>query len=267
VLHSFPDTDRYLAEYIRVPLANDNLFPIPDDGPSKSGVTDLDLDYLLATGIFATGWGSLDLSGFQPGDSVAVFGAGPIGLMAVYAAMLRGASRVFLIDGDRRRLAIAGGLGAMPIDLTHSEPVEEILRQEPNGVLRSVDCVGVDAANKLQLTEDEVLQIMTAITRDRGGIGRVGLSKSTNNSLSSSPWQFHLLNIQLAMFGFFKKDPQIRSGAINPAQIAPKLIEMISKGKARPSFIVSSIVDVSEAPQFYERVNQHLETKVVIKFP
>ena len=49
--------------------------------------------------------------------------------------------------------------------------------------------------------------------------------------------------------------------------IAPKLIEMISKGKARPSFIVSSIIDVKEAPQFYERASQHLETKVVIKFP
>lgn len=250
-----------------MPLANNNLFPIPDDGSSKSGVTDLDLDYLLATGIFATGWGALDLSGFQPGDSVAIFGAGAIGLMAVYSAMLRSASRVFLIDGDRRRLAIAEGLGAMPIDFTHSEPIEEILRQEPNGVLRSVDCVGIDASNKFRLTEDEVLQTMTDITKGGGGIGRVGLSEYMDNSLSSSPWQFHLRNIQLAMFRSFKKDPQVRSGAISSAQIAPVLIEMISKGKARPSFIVSSIVDINEAPQFYERANQHLETKVVIKFP
>jgi threonine dehydrogenase-like Zn-dependent dehydrogenase len=261
------NTNENAAEYVRVPFANDNLFPIPDDGVSKSSVTDLDLDYLLATGIFATGWGALDLSGFQPGDSVAVFGAGPIGLMAVYSAMLRGASRVFLIDGDRQRLSIAEGLGAMPIDLTHSKPVEKILRQEPDGVIRSVDCVGIEAASKLHLTDDKVLQNMTAITKDGGGIGRVGTFKSTSNSSSTSPWQFFLPNIQLAMSGFFKKNPQVRLGVIDTALIAPKLMELISNGKARPSFIVSSIIGINEAPQFYERTSQHLETKVVIKFP
>jgi threonine dehydrogenase-like Zn-dependent dehydrogenase len=252
-----------------VPFANDNLYPIPqnDADSLKSSVTDLDLDYLLATGIFATGWGALDLSGFQPGDSVAIFGAGPIGLMAVYSAILRGASRVFLIDGDRQRLSIAEGLGAMPIDLTHSEPISKILRQEPDGVFRSVDCVGIEAATKLHRTEDKVLQNMTAITKDGGGIGRVGTFKTTSNSSSTSPWQFLLPNFQLAVSGLFKKDPQVRSGVIDSALIAPKLIEMISKGKARPSFIVSSIIDVNEAPQFYERASQHLETKVVIRFP
>lgn len=266
----YPDlhnTDELVAEYVRVPFANDNLFPIPDEGSSKNGVTNLDLDYLLATGIFATGWGALDLSGFQPGDSVAIFGAGPIGLMAVYSAILRGASRVFLIDGDRQRLSIAEGIGAMPIDLTHSDPTKKVLRQEPDGVLRSVDCVGIEAATKLHLTEDRVLQNMTAITKDGGGIGRVGTFKPTGNSSSTSPWQFLLPNLQLAMSGFFKKDPQVKSGTIDSALLAPKLIEMISKGKARPSFIVSSIIDVNESPQFYERASQNLETKVVIKFP
>lgn len=252
---------------MRVPFANDNLFPIPGDGSPKSGVTNIDLDYLLATGIFATGWGALDLSGFEPGDSVAIFGAGPIGLMAVYSAILRGAARVFLIDGDRQRLSIAEGLGAMPIDLTHSSPISKILRQEPDGVLRSVDCVGIEAANQLQLTDDKVLQNMTAVTKEGGGIGRVGTFRTTSNSSTASAWQFLLPNIQLAVSGLFKKYPQVRSGVIDSALIAPKLIEMISKGKARPSFIVSSIIDVNEAPQFYERASQHLETKVVIKFP
>lgn len=252
-----------------MPFANDNLFPIPqnnDDGSSKSSLSNLDLDYLLASGIFATGWGALDLAGFQPGESVAIFGAGPIGMMAVYSALLRGASRVFLIDGDRQRLSIAEGLGAMPIDLTHSDPISKILQQEPEGVLRSVDCVGIEASTQLQLRVDKVLQNMIAITKVGGGIGRVGTFKSTSNLSSTSAWQFLLPNFQLAMSGFFKTGPQVRSGAIDSTLIAPKLIEMISKGKARPSFIVSGIIGVNEAPQFYERASQHLETKVVIKF-
>lgn len=187
--------------------------------------------------------------------------------MAVYSAILRGATRVFLVDGDRQRLSVAEGLGAMPIDLTHSDPTAKILRQKPDGVLRSVDCVGIEAANKLQLREDKVLQDMTAITKVGGGIGRVGKFPDTSTSASTSPWQYLLPTFQLAMSGFFKKGPQIRSGAIDSALVAPQLIEMISKGKAKPSFIVSSIIGVHEAPQFYERASQHLETKVVIEFP
>lgn len=254
---------------MRVPFANDNLFaiaPNSDDSSSKSASADLDLDYLLASSIFATGWGALDLAGFQSGESVAIFGAGPIGLMAVYSAILRGASRVFLVDGDRQRLSVAEGLGAMPIDLTHSEPIASILRQEPDGVLRSVDCVGIEAASRLQLKEDKVLQNMTAITRIGGGIGRVGMFKASD-SLSTLPWQFLLPTFQFAFSGFLKKNPQVRLGAIDSTLIAPKLIEMISKGNAKPSFIVSSIINVEEAPQFYERASQHLETKVVIRFP
>lgn len=259
----------WLAEYVRVPFANDNLFPIPqatDEAPSNSALANPDLDYLLASSIFATGWGALDLAGYQPGDSVAVFGAGPIGLMAVYSAMLRGASRVFLVDGDRQRLSVAEGLGAMPIDLTHSDPITKILRQESDGVLRSVDCVGTEAAHQLQLRDDKVLENMTAITKIGGGIGRVGTFKATGDALSTSPWHFLFPTFQWAMSSFSKKGPLVRSGAIDSTLVAPQLIEMISQGKAKPSFIVSSIISVDEAPQFYERASQYLETKVVIKF-
>jgi threonine dehydrogenase-like Zn-dependent dehydrogenase len=187
--------------------------------------------------------------------------------MAVYSAILRGATRIFLVDGDLQRLSIAEGLGAMPIDLRYSDPIAKILRQEPDGILRSVDCVGIEAANRLQLREDIVLQNMTAITRFGGGIGRLGKFQEMTDSSSTSPWHYILPTFQLAMSGFFKKGPQVRSGAIDSTLIAPQLIDMISKGKAKPSFIVSSIIGVKEAPQFYERASQHLETKVVIKFP
>ena len=175
----------------------------------------------------------------------------------VYSAILRGAPRVFFIDGNRQRLLVAEGLGAMPIDQTHSEAAARILRQESGGVLRSVDCVEIEASSRLQLREDKVLQDMTAITKIGGGIGRVGALKASDSS-STSPWQFLLPTFQFAISGSFKKGPQVRSGAIDLTLIAPKLIEMISKGKARTSFIVSSIIGVEEAPQFYERAIQHL---------
>lgn len=258
------------AEYVRVPFANDNLLAIPKtnrDDPSKSESipASLDLDYLLASSIFATGWAALDLAGFQPGDSVAVFGAGPVGLMAVYSAIRRGASRVFLLDDNRQRLSVAGGLGAMPIDLTKSDPITKVLREEPEGVVRTVDCIGIEAASQQQQEEDKVLQNMIAITKTTGGIGRVGTFKGSNSS-SPSAWQLILPTFQIVFSSFLRKGAQVRTGAIDSALIAPKLIEMVSAGKAKPSFIVSSTISVEEAPQFYERVSRHLETKAVIKF-
>ncbi|KAJ5152742.1 uncharacterized protein N7482_009220 [Penicillium canariense] len=257
------------AEYVRVPSANDNLFLVPQnsDAPSNPPPQNLDYDYLLASSIFAMGWEALDLAGYQPGDSVAVFGAGPIGLMAVYSAVLRGASRVFLIDGDRQTLSVAEGLGAMPIDLVHSDPVAKILRQVPDGATRSVDCVGIEAANRLQLTEDKILQNMMEITKVGGGIGRVGTYQDPGNRSYTLRWQDLLPTFQFVMSGFFKQGPPVRSGAIDATLAAPKLMEMISKGEAKPSFILSSIIGLEEVSQFYERASQRLETKVVIKFP
>jgi threonine dehydrogenase-like Zn-dependent dehydrogenase len=93
----------------------------------------------------------------------------------------------------------------------------------------------------------------------------VGTFKASNSS-SSSAWQLILPTFQIAFSGFLRKGAQVRTGAIDSTLIAPKLIEMVSTGKAKPSFIVSSIISLEEAPQFYERASRHLETKVVIKF-
>lgn len=91
----------------------------------------------------------MSYSGFEAGDSVAVFGAGPVGLLAAYSAILRGASRVYSVDSVPMRLEKAASIGAVPISLNSSTatPVEQILQHEPNGVTRSVDCVGYEAVD------------------------------------------------------------------------------------------------------------------------
>src|SRR5205085_1447378 len=100
-----------------------------------------DIDWLFLTDIFVTGWAGLDYARFQPGETVAVFGLGPVGLMCVYSATLRGASKVYAIDHVRERLDKAAALGAVPIDFTSTEGTasEQILRRQPDGVQRVVD--------------------------------------------------------------------------------------------------------------------------------
>ena len=84
----------------------------------------------------------MTLSGFKPGESVAVFGGGPVGLMAAYSAQLRGASRVYLIERVPERLKSAERIGCTPIDFSKGDAVEMIIKENGGMVDRSVDAVG-----------------------------------------------------------------------------------------------------------------------------
>ena len=135
------------AEYLRVPFGDNGLIPVPTlnyTDPSTNDSVSLLNDYVMLSDIFGTGWASLDYAGFEAGDTVAVFGAGPVGLMAAYSAILRGASTVYSVDYIPERLQLAESIGAIPINFRDADPVEQILALEPNGVTRSIDAVGYE---------------------------------------------------------------------------------------------------------------------------
>lgn len=106
---------------IRVPYADFNALILPPG-------TEHEADFSLLADIFPTGWHGLVLAGFKSGESVAVFGAGPVGLMAAYSATLRGASNTYVVDRVPERLAVAKKIGCIPIDFTKVDPVEEIIK-------------------------------------------------------------------------------------------------------------------------------------------
>jgi threonine dehydrogenase-like Zn-dependent dehydrogenase len=159
------------AQYLRVPYADFNALVLPPG-------TEHEADFALLADIFPTGWHGLELSGFQPGDSVAVFGAGPVGLMAAYSAVLRGASKVYVVDQVKERLDAARKIGCEGVDFTKSNPVEQII--ELNGgemVDRAVDAVGYQAVDKSGNKEQPniVLDQLIQVTRPTGGLGIPGL--------------------------------------------------------------------------------------------
>lgn len=127
--------------------------------------------------IFPTGWHGIELSGFKPGESVAVFGAGPVGLMAAYSAVLRGASRVYVVDRVPERLQSAEKIGCTPVDFTKGDAVEQIKKLNGGEVDRSVDAVGYQAVSAGGNTEQPniVLENMIKVTRACGGLGIPGL--------------------------------------------------------------------------------------------
>ncbi|KAK3395162.1 hypothetical protein B0H63DRAFT_518228 [Podospora didyma] len=222
------------------------LVALPNDSSS-------DLEFLFLPDIFPTTWAGLNYAQFQSGYSVAVFDAGPVGLLCILSAFLRGASQIFAVDHVPERLHKAATLGAIPIDFTSPEgsPNEQILRRRPTGDKRYIDCVGEECLNA-QLKPQQNFVINDAIHFCRGPIGRQ-----------------HQAGISAAIPELWGKNLSIGSGNIGEVyfQELPRLFDLIKTKRARLDFIVSSEISIEDAPKAYERLDKKLETKVVIRFP
>lgn len=252
------------AEYVRVPYADDSLIAIPDDFSS-------DINWIFLTDVFITGWTGLDYAKFQPGEEVAVFGLGPVGLMAVYAATLRGASRIYAVDHVRERLDKAAALGAIPIDFTSEEgsASQQILRRQPQGVQRVIDCVGQYGLNaKLRPQQNYVLNEAIRVASFTGGIGIVGAYAAFPTSKGVPRGDDMDTQLLISYPDVWMKALTIGNGAIvGMYEVLPRLFELVRTGKARLDFIVSAQVGIEDAPKMYERFYKRLETKVIIRFP
>ena len=127
------------AEYLQVPFADFNCLPLPAG-------TDNEADYAMLADIFPTGYHGAELADVRPGESVAVFGAGPVGLMAAYSCAIRGAAEVYVIDHVQERLDKAAEIGAIPINFDEGNPVDQIKDRRGDGVDKGIDAVGYQAA-------------------------------------------------------------------------------------------------------------------------
>lgn len=249
-----------IAEYVRVPFADYTLIPTSANATSE-------LDYLFLSDIFATGWQSLDYAGFEPGNSVAIFGAGPVGLLAAYSAKIRGASAIYVVDHVAQRLQVAQSIGAVPVNFMETDPVAAILAKEPGGVTRSVDAVGYEAVDQTgERNPSIVTEQMLAVTAPFGGIGTVGVYVPGIESPGSPLGGTIDGNITFPVSTFFGKNLHWGTGSVDPKILAPHLLDLISSGKASPSFVISSLIDIEDAPEYYARFSKQLETKVVIQF-
>ncbi|KAJ9144596.1 alcohol dehydrogenase -like domain-containing protein [Pleurostoma richardsiae] len=257
------------AEYVRVPFATQSLIHIPTTNSSGSanGTAPSDSEYLFVADIFGTAWTGLTWSGFESGDTVAIFGAGPVGLLAAYSAVLRGASRVYSVDHVPERLERATSIGAIPINFVDVDPVQAILSHEASGVTRVVDCVGFEAVNRtLQREENIVLRNAVAVLAVHGGIGNIGIYNTQRNSSGAPLGAEFPQQIDFPAADFFSKGLTWRAGPVPVLDVATELVQLIASGKARPSFIVSSEIGIEQAPEYYERFDRHEEVKVLINF-
>jgi threonine dehydrogenase-like Zn-dependent dehydrogenase len=128
------------AEYLRVPYADFNCLRLPEDATEKEA------DYVMLADVFPTGYHATELASVQPGESVVVYGCGPVGLMAAYSALLRGASKVMVVDRHRDRLDLAESIGAIAIDDSVDSAVDQVLElTDGEGADKGCECVGYQA--------------------------------------------------------------------------------------------------------------------------
>ena len=162
------------AEYARVPNADVVLIKLP--GKDEKGSKGADEDFIMLSDIWCTAWGGLNGTGFKPGDSVAVFGAGPVGLLVAYSAILRGATTVYVVDHVESRLRKAKSIGAVPIDLKDGDPADQIKDVESGGVARVIDAIGYECVNtRLEKDEGFVINQAIKVVAPLGGIFIIGV--------------------------------------------------------------------------------------------
>jgi len=248
------------AEYVRVPFADFNCLKLPPG-------TDMEDDFILLADIFPTGWHGVELSGFQPGESIAVFGAGPVGIMAAYSAILRGASNVYVVDRVPERLAKAKEIGAIPIDFTKSDAVDQIEKHNGGLVDRAVDAVGYQAVGNSGNKEEPniVLNNIIRVVRPTGGLGIPGLYVPAD---PGAPDKAAAEGNLVIPFGkLFEKGLSLGTGQCNVKAYNRQLRDLIIAGRAKPSFVVSHHVSLDESPHAYDRFNAKADgyTKVLIR--
>ncbi|KAK5721955.1 hypothetical protein LTR15_006549 [Elasticomyces elasticus] len=231
------------AEYVLAPRADDILFPVP------SG-TKHELDYLLCADIFASAWTSITSTGFQPGDIVAVYDAGPVGLLAAYSALLRGALRAYSIDHVEARLHRAKSIGAIPIDLREGDPSSQILKLEPNSVKRTSDCVGFECINPQGKKEEAyILNDAVKVTSAGGGICLTGVYWHGPRDHAGPSQGSKLAHVLYDIAAWWIKNLTITGGSMLAAAQEPALIDLITAGRAKPSFVFDHVVRIEGAPE------------------
>jgi glutathione-independent formaldehyde dehydrogenase len=247
------------AEFLRVPFGDVNCLQLPAGDEHE-------LDYAMLSDVFPTGYHATELAGVSPGDSVVVVGAGPVGLLAAYSAILRGAATVICVDDVASRLALCNQIGVIGIDASREDVVARV-REETGGAGadRGIDAVGYQAHTPSGTEQPElVLNELVSCIRPTGSLGIVGLYLPLDPGARSEPARHGRLPFDMG--AFFQKGLRMGSGQANVKAYNRKLRDLITAGQATPSFLVSHRLPLAEAPDAYEHVDRRDNgwTKVIL---
>ncbi len=231
------------AEFVRVPMGNTGPLKIPD---ALS-----DAQVLFLSDILPTGYQAVLNAEVGPGSTVAIFGAGPVGLMAAACARMLGAARIFMIDHHPYRLRFAAEqYGVEPINFDEQEdPAQAIIEATQfRGVDASIDAVGFEAKGSTV----ETLLTNLKIEGSSGAVLRQAIAATRRGGIVSVPGVYAGF-IHGFLFGdAFDKGLTFRMGQTHVQKHMPELLEFIGNGKLNPDVIISHQLTLEQAVKGYE---------------
>jgi threonine dehydrogenase-like Zn-dependent dehydrogenase len=249
------------AEYVRVPYADVAPVKIPD------GLTDEQV--LFLGDIFPTGWQAAAQCDIQPGDTVAVWGAGPVAQFAIRSASMMGAEQVIAIDRLPDRLSMARAGGAITIDFDEESVLERLEElTQGKGPDKCIDAVGMEAhaTHSVDSMLDRAKQAVMMET-DRPHVLREMMYACRPAGVLSVPGVYGGLSDKIPFGMAMNKGLTIRTGQTHVNRWTDDLLHRIQIGQIDPSFVVTHTCDLEDGPEMYRtfRDKQDSCIKVVMK--
>ncbi len=250
------------AEYLRVPYA--------DVGPIKVPNSVTDEQVLFLSDIFPTGYMAAENCEMEPGDTVAVWGCGPVGQFAIQSAWMFGAGRVIAIDGVPERLAMAQTKGRAEIIDNSKEHVMERLMEMTHGrgPDRCIDAVGAEAhvGGSVDSVVDKVKQSVMLGT-DRPHVLREAIMACRKGGTLSVPGVYIGFLDKVPFGALMNKGLTVKTGQTHVHRYLKPLLDKIEAGEIDPSFVITHTVGLDEAPEMYKTFRDKKDgcIKVVLK--
>lgn len=259
--------DGLQAEKARIPYANVGLVKLPDSVSDEQAI--------LISDIFPTAYFAAELAEIKAGNTVAIFGCGPVGQFCIASAKLLGAGRIFAVDREESRLAMARKQGAEAINFDEEDPVKTIKRLTGEiGVDRAIDAVGVDAEPaESGPAARESAKHAGEFKRELKTIAPETNPEESNWEPGKAPSQVLLWAVQalakagtLSIVGVYPQTAQnfpigvamnknltVKMGNCNHRRYIPKLVELVAAGVIDPTQVLSHVEPVTAALEAYRQ--------------
>jgi threonine dehydrogenase-like Zn-dependent dehydrogenase len=229
------------AEFVRVPKANVGPFAVPGSLADEK--------VLFMSDILPTGYQAVLNAKIQAGSSVAIFGAGPVGLMAAACARMLGAEQIFMVDSEQYRLDFGvTAYGVIPVNLSDGDPSERILEKtNGRGVSASIDAVGFEAKGSTTETVLSTLKLETS----SGEVIRQCITATRRGGVISVPGVYAGFIHGFLIGDAFDKGLTFAMGQTHVHKYLPELLRYIEEGTLDPEIIISHRMKLADAAQGY----------------
>ncbi len=248
------------AEYLRVPFADVGAFKIPDGIPDEK--------VLFLSDIFPTGYMAAENCDIEPGDTVAVWGCGPVGQFAIKSAYMLGAEHVIAIDQVPERLRMAEEHGkATTLNFADKNIFDKLKEMTGGrGPDRCIDAVGMEAHGT---SPDAILDRVKAaafLATDRPHVLRQAITACRKGGTVSVPGVYGGFADKIPLGAFVNKALTLKSGQTHVHKYMQPLLNRIQKGEIDPSFVITHRMSLDDAPHGYEIFNNKQDNciKVVL---